>query len=191
MRLLGSSNFCLPAARALIVVIGLLGIVSMMGAAPKQPPLTRVAPAALLLTPLKSPPAKSDSSTSDKHLQIELLHDVSDRAVEESELVVESLERTISMEVTAYCACTKCCGPNAAGITASGRDTTYNNSQFVAADPSLPFGTRLMVPGYSEEAVEVIDRGSAIRGDKIDVFFSSHEAALEWGRRQVNVVVLP
>src|SRR5215203_735405 len=29
--------------------------------------------------------------------------------------------KTIEMEVTAYCPCTKCCGPKAQGITASGK----------------------------------------------------------------------
>src|SRR4051794_19478767 len=33
--------------------------------------------------------------------------------------------RTIRMEVTAYCPCTKCCGENAEGITASGHTVSY------------------------------------------------------------------
>ena len=39
---------------------------------------------------------------------------------------------TIKMMVTAYCACPKCCGPDAIGLTASGKDVSYNNSKFVA-----------------------------------------------------------
>src|SRR5215207_4170143 len=40
--------------------------------------------------------------------------------------------KTIEMEVTAYCPCTKCCGPKAQGITASGKRIDYNDGQFVA-----------------------------------------------------------
>ena len=99
--------------------------------------------------------------------------------------------RTIRMEVTAYCPCTKCCGENAQGLTASGHDVSYNNSRFVAADTEvLPFGTKLVIPGYAGGAVEVIDRGGAIKGNKLDVFFATHEEALQWGRQFIDVTVL-
>ena len=97
------------------------------------------------------------------------------------------------MEVTAYCPCKKCCGPSAAGITASGKHISYNDGRFVAADTDrLPFGTKLVVPGYGEAAlpVEVIDRGGAIKGNKLDVFFPTHQAALEWGRRRIAVLII-
>lgn len=100
--------------------------------------------------------------------------------------------RTVWMEVTAYCPCTKCCGPNAVGLTASGKDVGYNAGRFVAADTKhLPFGTKLVIPGYHEaQPVEVIDRGGAIKGNKLDVFFPSHEDARHWGRRWVPVTVM-
>jgi len=98
--------------------------------------------------------------------------------------------RVVMMEVTAYCACPRCCGPDAAGVTASGKEVSYNDGKFVAADRRLPFGTKLVIPGYSDEPVEVIDRGGAIKGDKLDVFFPTHEAALEWGRQHVPVTIL-
>ena len=99
--------------------------------------------------------------------------------------------RTIRMEVTAYCPCQKCCGENAQGITASGHDVSYNNSRFVAADTDqLPFGTKLIIPGYNAAPVEVIDRGGAIKGNKLDLFYPTHEEALQWGRQWVDVVVV-
>ena len=98
------------------------------------------------------------------------------------------------MEVTAYCACPKCCGAKAAGITASGKRVNYNGGRFVAADTRLlPFGTRLVIPGYHEQTpggVEVVDRGRDIKGKRLDVFFASHSAAKAWGRRMVKVGVL-
>ena len=100
--------------------------------------------------------------------------------------------RVMRMEVTAYCPCTKCCGPNAHGVTASGKPVTYNDSKFVAADTSvLPFGKKLVVPGYAgNAAVEVVDRGGAIKGNKLDLYFPTHDEALVWGRQHLNVTVI-
>jgi 3D (Asp-Asp-Asp) domain-containing protein len=99
--------------------------------------------------------------------------------------------RTIRMMVTAYCPCKICCGAKARGITASGKRVTHDNGRFVAADTSLlPFGTKLSIPGYHDGApVEVIDRGGAIKGKHIDVFFPTHQQAKEWGVRYVNVTI--
>ncbi|QOV91890.1 3D domain-containing protein [Humisphaera borealis] len=100
--------------------------------------------------------------------------------------------RTIRMLVTAYCACKKCCGANARGVTASGKHVSYNGGRFVAADRTvLPLGTKLMIPGYHNETmVEVVDTGSAIKGNRLDVYYPSHQTALEWGKRWVDVVVV-
>lgn len=110
------------------------------------------------------------------------------------EVKVESAPkgRTVRMLVTAYCPCTKCCGPSAQGITASGKRVSYNQGRFVAADKSLlPFGTRLQVPGYHSAAtVEVVDTGSAIKGHRLDVYYPSHQKALEWGKKWVDVLIV-
>ena len=120
---------------------------------------------------------------------VNLVHDV---AAQDAIVPAGSATREIWMEVTAYCPCTKCCGPQAMGLTASGKDVTYNDGRFVAADTTrLPFGTRLVVPGYGDGSpVEVIDRGGAIKGNKLDLFFPTHQEALEWGRKWVSVTVL-
>jgi len=92
------------------------------------------------------------------------------------------------MLVTAYCPCTECCGPDARGITASGRPVSANGGKFVAADGGIPFGTRLLIPGYNDgHPVEVLDRGGAIKGDHLDVFFPTHEQAKRWGARWLVV----
>jgi len=36
----------------------------------------------------------------------------------------------------------------------------------------------------------VIDRGGAIKGDKLDVFFPTHQEALKWGRQTVEVKII-
>jgi 3D (Asp-Asp-Asp) domain-containing protein len=99
--------------------------------------------------------------------------------------------RTIDMEVTAYCPCTKCCGSQAQGITASGKHVSHNDGQFVAADKRFAFGTKLIVPGYAGgKIVEVQDRGGAIKGNKLDVYFPTHPEALKWGRQKLTVTVI-
>jgi 3D (Asp-Asp-Asp) domain-containing protein len=117
---------------------------------------------------------------------VELLHDAKPARVN-----LLAGPSVIQMQVTAYCACKKCCGAGALGLTASGKKVSYNNGRFVAADPSLPFGTKLKIPGYNEgQPVEVADRGGAIRGTKLDVFFPTHEQAVAWGRRTVAVTIV-
>src|SRR5690606_36920554 len=101
------------------------------------------------------------------------------------------------------CPCKQCCGwkrtwwgkpvvaqgPHAGarkkvGVTASGVKAKPGT---VAAPASIPFGTIVDSPGYGRG--EVADRGGAIQGDRLDVFFKSHRAALEWGRQRLNVVL--
>ena len=96
------------------------------------------------------------------------------------------------MEVTAYCACKKCCGSHAQGLTASGHRISYNGGHFVAADTRLlPFGTKLVIPGYANgKPVEVIDKGGAIKGRHIDLFMPTHQKAVEWGKQWIAVTVV-
>jgi 3D (Asp-Asp-Asp) domain-containing protein len=100
--------------------------------------------------------------------------------------------RTMIMEVTAYCPCPRCCGPRAQGLTASGRHVSFNGGRFVAADTKLlKFNTRLLIPGYADGSpVQVVDRGGAIKGNKLDVFFPTHEEARRWGRQKLLVRVI-
>ncbi len=95
---------------------------------------------------------------------------------------------TYDAEVTAYCPNFCCCGEWADGITASGSKA---EGFFVAAPPSFPFGTLIQIPGYNQGyPVPVLDRGGAIKGNKLDVFFPTHQEALNWGRQYLKVRVL-
>lgn len=110
----------------------------------------------------------------------------------------------VTMVATGYCKCKQCCGwkrnwfgrpvvasgPNKGkkkqvGVTAAG---TKAKPGTIAADTSkYPFGTVMWVPGYGYGRVE--DRGSAIQGERIDLYFKSHKQALQWGRQSVRVKV--
>jgi len=122
----------------------------------------------------------------------ELLHETSPAAVDTESTSAHGKNRVVWMTVTAYCSCPRCCGPKARGLTASGRSIAYNAGRFVAADTKLfKFGTQLQVPGYAGgESVEVIDKGSAIKGYHIDLFFPSHDAAKQWGKQYLPVTVV-
>jgi len=97
--------------------------------------------------------------------------------------------QTVQMRVTAYCPCEKCCGKYSNGQTACGHKIRPGDA-FVAADKEYSFGTEIIIPGYENAApVKVLDRGGAIRGNRLDVFFSSHEEALKWGVRHLDVKV--
>ena len=59
----------------------------------------------------------------------------------------------------------------------------------VAVDPNvIPLGTRLYVEGYGEAIAS--DTGGAIKGNIIDVHFSTYEQCIQWGRRTVKVTIL-
>lgn len=84
--------------------------------------------------------------------------------------------------ITAYCNCRKCCGkaPShpAYGITASGQRARWG---VIVADWSvLPRGTRVRLACLPGTFI-VLDKGGAIKGRRIDVWFSSHAAALRFG----------
>lgn len=97
--------------------------------------------------------------------------------------------QTVPMRVTAYCPCEKCCGKYSNGQTACGHKIRPGDA-FVAADKEYSFGTEIIIPGYENAApVKVLDRGGAIRGNRLDVFFGSHEEALKWGVKDLNVKV--
>lgn len=97
--------------------------------------------------------------------------------------------QTVQMRVTAYCPCPKCCGNYSDGVTASGHKIAQGDL-FVAADKMYPFGTEMLIPGYKKgEAVKVLDRGGVIRGNRLDVFFNTHQEALEWGVRYMDVKI--
>lgn len=89
---------------------------------------------------------------------------------------------TTTYRVTAYCPCKICCGRFSDGITASGAKA---EGKLIAAPKSIPFGTWIDIEGYGY--AEVLDRGGAIKGKRLDVFFPTHQEALNWGVRYVGI----
>ncbi|WP_306813134.1 3D domain-containing protein [Paenibacillus soyae] len=76
------------------------------------------------------------------------------------------------------------------GITYSGVKVRRDQVSTIAADPKLfPIGTLLYIPGYGYGVVA--DTGSAIKGNRIDLYFETiSEVYEQWGKRNVEVQVL-
>lgn len=99
--------------------------------------------------------------------------------------------RTLWMRVTAYSPDHRSCGIFADGQTATLHSVWTNAGKLAAADTDvLPFGSMISVPGYDGgRVIPVLDRGGAIKGDRLDLLFPTHEEALQWGVRLVPVQV--
>lgn len=109
------------------------------------------------------------------------------RAAETSRTPVSTTSTAViggeTYKITAYCSCAKCCGKST-GRTASGAKATAGVT--VAAPAKFAFGTKLNIGGH---IYTVQDRGGAIQGNRIDVYVSSHSAALQWGVKYLPVSV--
>lgn len=98
--------------------------------------------------------------------------------------------------ITGYCACEKCCGkwaqnrPNGVVYGAEGTELISGVS---VANNGFPFGTRLFIEGWGEVVVQ--DRTAVWVNDKydgkiLDIYFDSHEQAVEFAKREMNVAII-
>ncbi|MCY8979580.1 3D domain-containing protein [Bacillus halotolerans] len=76
------------------------------------------------------------------------------------------------------------------GLTYSGVKVKRDLYSTVAADPSVfPIGTILFIPNYGLGVVA--DTGSAIKGNRIDLYFETvHDVYNEWGKKTLDVYVI-
>lgn len=97
-----------------------------------------------------------------------------------------STSKEFYVVATAYTASCNGCS----GVTTTGINLKANpNAKVIAVDPSvIPLGSKVYVEGYGYAIAA--DTGSAIKGNKIDVFFNNQSAAYRWGVKRVKVRVL-
>ena len=76
------------------------------------------------------------------------------------------------------------------GITATGINLKKNpDLKVIAVDPKvIKLGTKVHVEGYGYAIAG--DKGGAIKGNKIDVFFPTKSEAYKWGRKNVKIKIL-
>lgn len=86
-------------------------------------------------------------------------------------------------QVTGYCSCSLCCGEKEEKMTKS--ETVPKAAHTIAADPSvIPLGTRIVIDDVS---YVVEDTGKAIKGNRLDIYFDTHEEAVRYGRKEKYV----
>ncbi len=96
-------------------------------------------------------------------------------------------------ELTAYCTCKKCCGnfsPEVTGLPAhTATGTTPTQGRTIAVDPKvIPYGSTVVIDGVGTFVAE--DTGGAIKNNRIDVYFETHEDAIAFGRMKKRVVII-
>ena len=99
-------------------------------------------------------------------------------SVQQRELTLVSIG---DYKLTAYCSCERCCGKwSQFNKTASG--TTPQQGRTVACN-SLEFGTRIVINGSVYTVEDTGNMGTNV----IDIYFNSHEAALNFGVQYAEV----
>lgn len=111
----------------------------------------------------------------------------------------EEVEELVSLgrfKLTAYCSCEKCCDGwakkrpkdehgNEIVIGSTGQELIDGVS--IAVDKNvIPYGTKVMIAG-KEYIAE--DCGGAIKGNRIDVYHSTHSSAKEFGVQYAEVFI--
>ena len=114
---------------------------------------------------------------------------------ENEEIIEEDVPEEINkqwviFELSGYCACSYCCD-EFTGITASGE---YVAEGMCAAPDNIPFNSICAIPDLGLE-LNVQDRGGYIINTydglvRLDVYFNSHQEALEFGRQIVEGYVV-
>lgn len=91
--------------------------------------------------------------------------------------------------ITFYCACVLCCGPWSEGWyhkrTASGR---MAQAGLTAACPPGWEDNVIWIDGIGARVCD--DTGSAIRGNKFDVYVNDHQEALNHGIKRTSVLIV-
>lgn len=100
-------------------------------------------------------------------------------------------------KLTAYCSCRKCCGKYAENrpIDSRGETIVYGASgnklsadRSIAVDTSIiPYGSKVIINGRTYVAE---DCGGKVKGKHIDVYFSNHSKALEFGKKYAEVYLV-
>ena len=102
---------------------------------------------------------------------------------QESAVTNQNSGKTMTMEATAY----STAQPGLSRYTANGTDL-HTNPRVIAVDPSvIPLGTKVTVEGYGTYIAA--DTGGAIKGNRIDIHFSTVQECINFGRKNVKITI--
>lgn len=109
-------------------------------------------------------------------------------ATTSAEIETKAIKYAGVFKITAYCSCEKCCGKwanerptdeNGAEIVLTASGHVAEEGRTAAVDTAIiPFGTVLIIDGHEYTAE---DSGGTVKGNVIDLYFLSHEKAVEYG----------
>ncbi len=129
----------------------------------------------------QSSSSKSSSSSSESSASSSSSKQESSASESKSVSASAGGSNSATFKVTAYCSCAKCCGSYANGITATGTKVTAGRT--IAVDSSvIPLGTTVYINGQAYVAED-----TGVKGNTIDIYMSSHSAALSWGVQYLTV----
>lgn len=89
--------------------------------------------------------------------------------------------------VTAYCSCKLCCGPNGHNIAANNHPPKEGIT--VAGPRNIPLGTHIKIDSFTNDFI-INDHYNKHLSDRIDVYFSNHQKAKEFGKQIHNVTTI-
>ena len=90
--------------------------------------------------------------------------------------------REMHCEATGY-------APGEPGVNHRCATGAFATHGVIAVDPRIiPLGTHVYVPGYGYAVAA--DTGGAIKGNRIDLCYDTYDEAVQWGRRDVTVLIL-
>ena len=102
----------------------------------------------------------------------------------------------IEVEASAYCDCRECCGiwadkrptdENGKPIVYTATMTVAKQGRTIAVDPTvIPLGAEVEIDGHTYVSE---DTGSAIKGNRVDIYFDTHADAAAFGRRILTATI--
>lgn len=149
--------------------------------------LTAVCGMAIHLSAVKADDTPQETDTPAVTAMMELMEIPNEDAMIETALFNRSVDMG-TFTATAYCKCRKCCGKWAdVPGTYTGAEPTEGIT--IAVDPKvIPLDSQVFVLRNGDwHCYTAQDTGGAIKGQKIDIYFETHEDALAFGRQEVRV----
>jgi 3D (Asp-Asp-Asp) domain-containing protein len=109
------------------------------------------------------------------------MKNVSHTRIETQTTMTQSRQVKYSLKVgaTAYCGDT---------ITSTGKRPVEGTT--IAVDPKvIPYGTKVYIPEFNR-VFTAEDCGSAIKGNRIDIFMNDYDRCMEWGYQNITIYIL-
>ena len=87
--------------------------------------------------------------------------------------------KRMTVGATAYC-----------GDTITSTGTVPKVGHTIAVDPNvIPYGSRVYIPEFNKVFIAE-DCGSAIKGNRIDIFMENYSTCMEYGFKTITIYVL-